>query len=157
MAMWSLCFGSCEEFSRIPWVLIPLLDYNCLWPFFSDDREAKHQVSASYWHQCETHDYPILPCHFLQDYVRDMCGHRTVQVFESELLQQAPVDEQEWHTIANRFEERWNFPHTLGAVDGKHIRLKRQNNLGSAFYNYKRNFSILLFVMLDADLPFHYV
>jgi len=26
-----------------------------------------------------------------------------------------------WETIASRFEERWQFPHCIGALDGKHI------------------------------------
>ena len=28
---------------------------------------------------------------------------------------------QEWRKISHSFEEKWNFPHALGTIDGKHI------------------------------------
>lgn len=31
------------------------------------------------------------------------------------------ISETEWLTIAKDFEEKWNFPHCIGAIDGKHI------------------------------------
>lgn len=34
------------------------------------------------------------------------------------------ISENEWLNISDEFEELWNFPHCLGAVDGKHIRLQ---------------------------------
>ena len=32
-----------------------------------------------------------------------------------------PSNVQEWRKISHSFEEKWNFPHALGAIDGKHI------------------------------------
>lgn len=26
-----------------------------------------------------------------------------------------------WKRIANEFDEKWNFPHCIGAIDGKHV------------------------------------
>lgn len=34
-----------------------------------------------------------------------------------------PDTEREWEDIASGFERKANFPHCLGAVDGKHIRI----------------------------------
>ena len=42
-----------------------------------------------------------------------------------------------WELIALEFERRANFPHFLGAVDGKHIRVIKPEHGGSMFYNYK--------------------
>ena len=30
---------------------------------------------------------------------------------------------EEWRSIAVRFEERWNHPNCLGAIDGKHVQI----------------------------------
>nr|CAH7719028.1 unnamed protein product [Callosobruchus chinensis] len=32
-----------------------------------------------------------------------------------------PRVEQDWRNISQSFEELWNFPHCLGAIDGKHV------------------------------------
>ena len=48
-------------------------------------------------------------------------------------------------------------PHLLGALDGKHIRIKKPKKSGSTFYNYKNYFSIILFAMVDAEYRFRYV
>jgi len=51
-----------------------------------------------------------------------------------------PIKEQ-WELAALELERRANFPHCLGAVDGKHIRVIKPEHSGSMFYNYKDLFS----------------
>ncbi|XP_026673863.1 uncharacterized protein LOC113465000, partial [Ceratina calcarata] len=34
-----------------------------------------------------------------------------------------PSTIEEWREVSNNFEQAWNFPHCLGALDGKHILL----------------------------------
>lgn len=47
-------------------------------------------------------------------------------------------------------------PHTLGALDGKHIGIKCPPNGGSYFYNYKHYHSMVLLAVADADYKIIY-
>ena len=66
-----------------------------------------------------------------------------------------PNSQKEWFGISRKFEQRWNEPHTLGAIYGKHVRIVKPNNGGSYFYNYKHTHSIIL--LATAGLEYKYV
>ena len=55
------------------------------------------------------------------------------------------------------FETVWQFPNCLGAVDGKHIKIRKPLNSGSANFNYKSTFSINLMAMCEAHYRFLYI
>jgi len=55
---------------------------------------------------------------------------------------------------ARRFEERWQFPHSIGALVGKHIMIKKPAKSGSSFFNYKQTFSVVLMATIEADYKF---
>ena len=38
-------------------------------------------------------------------------------------MPKVPQTEEEWIRISEEFEEKWNFPNCLGALDGKHIQI----------------------------------
>lgn len=63
----------------------------------------------------------------------------------------------DWRSIAEGFEERWNFPLCCGAVDGKHVVMKAPPNSGSQFHNYKGTFSIVLLAVVDAKYRFRVI
>ena len=67
---------------------------------------------------------------------------------------QFPRTTEEWRNISQRFEERWNFPHCLGAMDGKHVSIIPPTGSGSEFYNYKGWHSLVLLAIVDADYRF---
>ena len=47
-----------------------------------------------------------------------------------------PTTEKAWQNIANGFEKRWNFPHALGTIDGKHVMMFAPARESSTYYNY---------------------
>ncbi|KAB0804470.1 hypothetical protein PPYR_01440 [Photinus pyralis] len=60
--------------------------------------------------------------------------------------------EEDWKNISKDFELKWNFPHCIGAIDGKHVIIQAPPNSGSSHYNYKNSHSIIL--MVDANMRF---
>ncbi|KAB0790108.1 hypothetical protein PPYR_15575, partial [Photinus pyralis] len=69
------------------------------------------------------------------------------------LYLQAP-DTNAWKTIAEKFNTVCHFPHSIGAIDGKHVIIEAPKQSGSTYYNYKGSHSINLFGVVDADLCF---
>ena len=59
--------------------------------------------------------------------------------------------------MAKEFFRSWNFPHVLGALDGKHIRIVCPPSSGTYFYNYKHYFSLVLMVLVNANYEFIFV
>ena len=56
--------------------------------------------------------------------------------------------------LSFRFYDKWDLPNVVGAVDGKHIHMVAPDNTGSAYFNYKRTFSLNLMAIADADYRF---
>lgn len=65
-----------------------------------------------------------------------------------------PPSADDYFKIAEGFAAKWNLPHCLGAVDGKHITMKAPANSGTNYFNYKKGFSINLLGVCDADYCF---
>ncbi|KAB0804103.1 hypothetical protein PPYR_01073 [Photinus pyralis] len=73
------------------------------------------------------------------------------------LEKRVPPSEEGWLKVTQDFYNLWQMPNTLGAMDGKHIRIRAPSNSGSRFYNYKKYFSTILFAVCDAKYNFIYV
>ncbi|XP_061497153.1 uncharacterized protein LOC133391068 [Anopheles gambiae] len=65
-----------------------------------------------------------------------------------------PSTAEEWKEKSKKFEQRWNFPHAIGSIDGKHVQVEKPSNSGSEYYNYQHYFSIVLLAVVDADYNF---
>ncbi|XP_056425426.1 uncharacterized protein LOC130367071 [Hyla sarda] len=59
-----------------------------------------------------------------------------------------------WNEAADGFWRHANFPNWVGALDGKHVRIRKPSGSGSLFYNYKKYFSIILKAICDASYKF---
>lgn len=69
---------------------------------------------------------------------------------------QFPKTEEEWLKVAAEFETRWQFPHCLGSIDGKHIRIVPPKGSGSYYFNYKKTHSVVLMAIANANCEFLY-
>lgn len=67
------------------------------------------------------------------------------------------LTEDRWKEIAEVFQNRTQFPNCLGAIDGKHVRIRKPVMSGSLFYNYKNYYSIVLLAIADANYKFIYI
>ena len=76
--------------------------------------------------------------------------------FQHEYLM-CPTDPEDWKKIEERFRNRWNVPHAVGALDGNHIAIKKPKKSGSEYFNYKGYFSLVLLALVDADYKYLWV
>nr|XP_039255205.1 uncharacterized protein LOC120332069 [Styela clava] len=68
-----------------------------------------------------------------------------------------PLTVTKWKQIAEEYEKKWNFPHCMGSIDGKHIQIQAPMNSGSLYSNYEHTFSIVLMSLVGADYNFVFV
>ena len=84
--------------------------------------------------------------------VKQVCG-AIYEVLGDDYLQ-CPTNREDWLAIANGFKVKWNLPHCIGALDGKHFRITKPPGSGSLYHNYKGYFSIVLLAAVDANYEF---
>ena len=68
--------------------------------------------------------------------------------FKGESLR-CPNGPDDWKELEREFMYRWNVPHAVGALDGKHVALKKPKNTGALYHNYKGFFSIVILALVD--------
>ena len=68
-----------------------------------------------------------------------------------------PESPEDWRRIAQDFKSKWNFPHCVGALDGKHVVIQCPDKTGSLHFNYKGTYSVVLLGLVDAHYRFTYI
>ena len=63
-------------------------------------------------------------------------------------------DENKWWDIVNKFEDLWQFPNCIGAIDGKHVEINAPPRSGSLYHNHMGYFSVVLLAVVDAENRF---
>lgn len=89
---------------------------------------------------------------------KNECGNIIQQVSNAIIVELKTevmaVKESNWIRVANEFNYKWQLPNCVGAIDGKHIPIRKPHNAGSQYYNYKRFHSIVLMACVDANYRF---
>ncbi len=85
--------------------------------------------------------------------VQDTCKHIWLELCRTGYLN-VPSTNNEWKQVADEFDQRWNFPHCIGAIDGKHVIIQCPKRGGSMYFNYKKFHSIVLMAVVDANYQF---
>ena len=91
----------------------------------------------------------------ISTFIPEVCD-AIIEEYMPELIR-CPQSPEEWKIIADGFYTKWNMPHCIGAIDGKHIAIQCPPHGGSKYYNYKGFHSIVLMAIVDADYNFIYV
>ncbi|XP_037802039.1 protein ALP1-like [Penaeus monodon] len=68
-----------------------------------------------------------------------------------------PSTSEEWKQVASDFYNSWNFPMCIGALDGKRFFMRKPENTGSEYYDYKSRHSMIMLALVDAHYKFMYV
>lgn len=97
----------------------------------------------------------LTPHNTISGIIKETC-EAIYDEYQDEYLR-CPTTPEQWKAVAGRFQDRWQFPHTLGALDGKHVAIKCPAKSGSTYYNYKGFYSIVLMALVDADYKFLWI
>lgn len=63
---------------------------------------------------------------------------RAIWFVLKEKVMPAP-DVEKFQEISHGFEERWNFPHVIGSIDGKHCNIQvKKNLLRHKYYSHRK-------------------
>ncbi|XP_068237595.1 uncharacterized protein [Palaemon carinicauda] len=91
----------------------------------------------------------------ISKFIPEVCK-AVIAVYKDEVLC-CPKTEEAWKEVAPRLSFKWNYYNCLGAVDGKHIAIKKPRNAGSYYYYYKGFHSIGLMTVADNSYKVLYV
>ncbi|XP_046405087.1 putative nuclease HARBI1 [Ischnura elegans] len=86
--------------------------------------------------------------------VRDFCRAVLDRYFMECIV--FPSTEEGMAAKENCFRTQWNFPGTIGAIDGCHIPMKTPIHGGADYYNYKGWHSVILLAVVDSQYRFIY-
>lgn len=66
--------------------------------------------------------------------LRETCKAIYEELVQTEFME---YSKENWLDVSAKFYSKWNMPNCLGAVDGKHVKVKCPPGAGSLYFNYK--------------------
>ena len=150
-----------RNFIRMPPALFDLIEeriYHCLRNSptnFTKPLEVGLKMAVTLRHLSTGESYTSMQYHWrvgrttICKFAPKVCRN-ILEEFQQEYLI-CPTDTKELRKMVGRFRSRWNLPHAAGALDGKHIAMKKPEKLGSEYFNYKGYFSLVLLALVDAE------
>ena len=112
-------------------------------------------------HLANGDSYPTLQYAFrvarstINKFVPEVCD-AIIRAYRDEVMA-CPTNPEDWLEVESVFHQRWNIPHALGAMDGKHIPIRCPRQGGSLYHNYNSFHSIVLLALVDGDYKFLWV
>ena len=83
----------------------------------------------------------------IEEFLSEGCDAIT-RAYRDQVMQ-CPTLPEDWLPVESVFRQRWIFPHSLGAPDGRHIPMRCPQGGGNLFHNCKSFHSIVLLVLVD--------
>ncbi len=65
--------------------------------------------------------------------IPDVC-QTIVNDYHEEVIK-TPITPQDWIVVANQMSRRWQYHHCLGAIDGKHVAIRKPRKAVSYYFN----------------------
>ena len=85
-------------------------------------------------------------------FVPEVC-EAIIRAYRDEVMT-CPTSPEDWLEVESFFRWRWNIPHALGALDGKHIPIRCLRWGGSLYHIYKGFHSSVLLALVEGDYKF---
>ena len=82
----------------------------------------------------------------IEKFVPEVCDSIT-RAYRDQVMR-CPTLPEDWLLVESVFRWRWNFPHALGALDGRHIPIRCPQGESSLFCNSKGRHSIVLLALV---------
>ena len=135
--------------------------HNIMADLYATDIPEFEKLALTIRYLATGESYTSLSCQFrvgrstISKFLPEVC--RAIQdEFTREYLK-CPTTPDQWKELEREFRIRWNVQHALGALDGKHVVLKKPKNSGALYHNYKGFFSIVMLALVDGQYKFRWV
>ncbi|XP_064117663.1 putative nuclease HARBI1 [Macrobrachium nipponense] len=126
-----------------------------------NEQEVGLKLAVTLHHLASGNDYPSLQYSFrvsessICRFIPLVC-QAIIDTYKPEVLKCLKTAEA-WNNVAKRFASKWNYFNSVGALDGKHVAIKKPKDGGSLYFNYKKFHSIVLMALSDAKYRFLFV